>query len=1397
MAESSPETTPAPLGELRDETWRAKNRPDNLFGSAVVEEGMRCFVLMREGGSGPAGGVPPSGEHSVLPSPAGTAKGSAEGAEQAGEPAGAERKGGAAPSRESSGKASLRVGLREVTMNHALMQIVREMVMNCTDLVERDPEFRKIAVTIDGASGCITIRNDGRGIPVGKDLIAIADETRRAALQDLWSPTLLLARWGCSSNYDDSKVRFTAGKNGLGAKAVLAWCSRVEVRAVDSVRKRSFSQTWTDGMRQEGRAVVKEGVARRGFTEIRMWPDYAALVRMPLPLSEDQVGALRWCVWECSTVLPRGDRFGVSVDGVTLPDHSAEGMMRAALSLCASVPAGEAKAATLPALLRTLAPLVPRKMAATAEGEGDDAASVASRAADPGSPPPLLRAHVTWAPHGEALTGFAFPTHALAPGLAALLPPLGFVNGVPCPKGTHRQRWESALATDLNKKLGAKVTLSRGPLLGSMVVAACARINQPRFGSQTKDELVTRLPAAATLAGAVPVGPLARAGFFAYLKAQHAAREEADAVRTVAANLLAAPAGASSAPAASRRRYDVDDVEHYEGAELAGRARQCFLFLTEGLSAQNCARNVIARLPSALKRVCGSFALRGKLINAMSHPTAKVLANKEVQGLVRICNLNPALSYETAAERATLRYAKLVLWTDADTDGGHIAWLVFLLVHKFWPALAAGGFVERFVTPLLKVLDPKQPMQFYSEAARDRWLERAAEQAGLGGTSERSEGAAAGPSPAAEDEEEDAEAVDQPGLASLSLELATPDMRRRALDAAVSARGVKVKYFKGLGRLMSEDEKDLAARFEDLRIRLEVAAGEERVIEALGADDADARREIQLAREIRALPYDDVDRVTITEFIDGELLPYMRDANLRQVPGVDGFVEVSRMILSYFFAVPSAAASSAEHGVARLAAAIAARMDYHHGEASMAGAIATMAQSFAGKNNVNLLQPRGQFGERSEPTPGQPRYTNTALEPYTRALFPPEDYPALPMPRHGEVPAVLPGVLPMILVNGATGIGYGHSTEIPSHDPRRVAALCRAWMEAHAKTLLAAPVPLTDVAAVDVPMDPAFAQACGDLLPWVRGLGRQPERTEEGGIESRGAAALSPDLRTLVVSELPAGVWTKNARASLAKLPWLAGVYMHPRIASVHITAEVTDPTRLPAAVREEAARGVLDGPELLRALKLSRRVGYGNMKAFDRTGRLRAFPSVAALLHDFALLRIWVYARRRSIELHQLARDSATFRGRLRFIELQLDGALDLRAFPDRAAVYAHLAARHAAEVPAVEGAGSGGRGYLDATPVWNLTRAEVERLRARYEATEAERHALEAMTAADMWLRDLDAAEAALGALWRSGPPAEGEEQEVQPVQMRGGAKAKGKAASIFGRGKGSASSRKRVRA
>lgn len=1384
---SLPSAPPAPrVAELRDETWRAQNRPDNLFGSSVVEEDLVAFALV--GGSGASGPAP-----------------------------------------------QLSIALRRVTMNHALMQIVREIVMNCTDLVERDPTFRKISVAIDPAEGAITVRNDGRGIPVGKDLIAIEDPVRKASLEGLWSPTLMLARWGCSSNYDDdeSTARFTAGKNGLGAKAVMAWCSRVELRAVDSVRCRSFAQTWTDGMRTEQPPKVKENLpaTKRGFTELKLWPDYAKLVKLPLPLSPDQVAVLRWCAWECSTVLPAGARpaFGISIDGCTLPDHTAEGMMRAVqqfAAACSGPAALFATAAPLkvtrstpatPAASSTPRSVTPSLSAMDEEqegceaGDGGDAGSVAGSESVAPSPSaaspsvntlaPIVKAEVTWAPHGEVLSGYAFPTHALPwGGIASALPQLGFVNGVPCPKGTHRRLWESALATDLGKKLGAKISLPRGALLSNMVLCVCGRINKPRFSSQTKEELATVLPRAASLAGKVPVAPLARSGFFTALKAAHASRVEESEMRTVASQLLAMP---SSAPVTSRRRYDVDDVEGYEGAELAGRVRPCFLFLTEGKSAQNCARGVIARMDKATKRRCGSLALRGKIINAATGAKAKVLANKEVQALIRVCNLNPALGYEKQSERDTLRYAKLVLWTDADTDGGHIAWLVFLLVYTLWPRLAVSGYVERFVTPLLKVVEPARSskraagagagsaaaapgstttttstptstststsstLQFYSEAARDRWLESKADE------------------------------LSAEARAELGEELSTPAMWQRALDKAVSSRGSKMKYFKGLGRLMAEDEKDLAARFEDLRIRLEVdGPADEALIANLGAEDAGCRRQVQGSRSIRALPYDDVDRVTIGDFVDGELLPYMRDANLRQIPAVDGFIEVTRMIMAYFFVKPAAGDRNAEHGVARLAAAIAAELDYHHGEVSMAGAIASMAQDFAGKNNMNLLSPRGQFGTRAEPTPAAPRYTNTALAPYVYALFPPADYPALPMPRHGEVPTCIPGVIPLLLVNGATGIGYGHSTEVPPHHPRAVLAACRAWIDRHrGSDLLAHParISLARADTVEIAMDPEFEVHCtASLTPWVRGLddAAQPIPIEavagelDAGdgtpaaaassssssspspspstpssspsplmrvFESRGKAELTSSA--LVISELPVGVWTSSYRAALSKLPWLAGVYMHPRNTSVRITAELTGP--VPAAVSSPDS--------MLRALKLVKRVGYTNMKLFDRLGALRGFRTPAEIVHDFALLRLWIYARRKQIELGRITREVTLVSNRLKFVELQVvdeeeggvGGArsgsspttlpqLEMRTFKTKALAHA-----------ALEGFGvqriDGSYAYLDSIPVWQLTREEVLRLREKHRALEQERAKLLATSLCDMWANDLDAAERAIEKGWR----------------------------------------------
>ena len=83
--------------------------------------------------------------------------------------------------------------------------------------------------------------------------------------------------------------------------------------------------------------------------------------------------------------------------------------------------------------------------------------------------------------------------------------------------------------------------------------------------------------------------------------------------------------------------------------------------------------------------------------------------------------------------------------------------------------------------------------------------------------------------------------------------------------------------------------------------------------------------------------------------------------------------------------------------VAQLSGYVSEQAAYHHGEASLQGAIVGMAQNFVGSNNINLLQPNGQFGTRllGGKDAGSPRYLHTVLSDITQKIFLPEDNPIL------------------------------------------------------------------------------------------------------------------------------------------------------------------------------------------------------------------------------------------------------------------------------------------------------------------------------------------------------------------------------------------------------------------
>lgn len=153
-----------------------------------------------------------------------------------------------------------------------------------------------------------------------------------------------------------------------------------------------------------------------------------------------------------------------------------------------------------------------------------------------------------------------------------------------------------------------------------------------------------------------------------------------------------------------------------EDASLAGKKpEECYLFICEGDSASKAI--ISGRNPKTM----GSLALKGKPLNANSVEVKKLADNEEFFNIIAAMGLKIG---EPVKAKKHLRYAHLVITSDADQDGGHIAGLMVSNIHKFWPELFDLGVVHRFFTPIIRVWlkGKKDPVAFETEQDYEAWL---------------------------------------------------------------------------------------------------------------------------------------------------------------------------------------------------------------------------------------------------------------------------------------------------------------------------------------------------------------------------------------------------------------------------------------------------------------------------------------------------------------------------------------------------------------------------------------------------------------------------------------------------------------------------------------------------
>uniref|UniRef100_A0A8C6G131 DNA topoisomerase 2 n=1 Tax=Moschus moschiferus TaxID=68415 RepID=A0A8C6G131_MOSMO len=626
--------------------------------------------------------------------------------------------------------------------------------------------------------------------------------------------------------------------------------------------------------------------------------------------------------------------------------------------------------------------------------------------------------------------------------------------------------------------------------------------------------------------------------------------------------------------------------------DAGGRnSTECTLILTEGDSAKTLA---VSGLGVVGRDKYGVFPLRGKILNVREASHKQIMENAEINNIIKIVGLQYKKNYEDEDSLKTLRYGKIMIMTDQDQDGSHIKGLLINFIHHNWPSLLRHRFLEEFITPIVKVSKNKQEMAFYSLPEFEEWKS------------------------------------------------STPNHKKW-----------KVKYYKGLGTSTSKEAKEYFADMKRHRIQFKYSGPEDdaAISLAFSKKQIDDRKEWlthfmedRRQRKLLGLPEDYLygqatTYLTYNDFINKELILFSNSDNERSIPSmVDGLKPGQRKVLFTCFKRND----KREVKVAQLAGSVAEMSSYHHGEMSLMMTIINLAQNFVGSNNLNLLQPIGQFGTRLHggKDSASPRYIFTMLSPLARLLFPAKDDHTLKFlyddNQRVEPEWYIP-IIPMVLINGAEGIGTGWSCKIPNFDVREVVNNIRRLMDGEEP----------------LPMLPSYKNFKGTI----------EELAPNQYVISGEVAILNST--TIEISELPIRTWTQTYKEQVLE-PMLNGTEKTPPLITdyreYHTDTTVKFVVKMTEEKLAEAERAGLH-----KVFKLQTSLTCNSMVLFDHVGCLKKYDTVLDILRDFFELRLKYYALRKEWLLGMLGAESAKLNNQARFILEKIDGKIIIENKPKK----------------------------------------------------------------------------------------------------------------------------------
>lgn len=583
-------------------------------------------------------------------------------------------------------------------------------------------------------------------------------------------------------------------------------------------------------------------------------------------------------------------------------------------------------------------------------------------------------------------------------------------------------------------------------------------------------------------------------------------------------------------------------------------------------------------------------------------------------------------------------------------DGNHIRGLLINLFDTYWPELLKMDFIYDFVTPIVKASKGNKIKYYYRL-----------------------------------------------------------DDYRKDKDLL---KDYEIKWIKGLGTINPDEMKSFFRNINKhlIRFHYDPKSNTEDLVDLIFNKKRSDDRKNRLDNYI---PTDFIDKFAVKQtydkFINSELMEWSMADNNRVIPSViDGLKPGQRKVIYTLFKK----GNRGEIKVSSLSGAIIQEAAYHNGNTSIEQAIIGMAQNFVGSNNLNLILPKGQFGSRLKggSDSASSRYIFTKLSEITEYIFIKEDNNILtyldddgfPIEPKYYVP-----IIPMILINGAKGIGSGYSTEIPSYNPVDIITYLQNKLKNKK----------------NIELNPFYKEFKGEIIMDI----------ENRRYITRGLLKKLNDT-TYEITELPIGMWNSNYYEFLDDLSEdkkdvKGRVIRKALIRDWNKTGNDRE-VKIKIYFYKDISDEFFDN--LFKNLRLETYISFGNMHLFDKNKKIKKYNNQYEIIDDFYEVRMEYYEKRKDFLLEKLKQDTEILKNKILFIKNVVDDKIIINK-KSRDAIEKNIEDVGIVKI-------NNSYSYLLNMSISSLTKEKVIELKGEYDKKRNDLKLLKDKLIEDVWLEELE---------------------------------------------------------